>query len=170
MLIEGHSAMLDWARGGGGWAEYSVNKGDKAFCGGNNIDFIHAKNANVLFCDGHVGKLPYQMSTKKTLTTVLLRQEMRYWSNSPNTDGGAWNRMGTAAPADDVYVVNACPRNRYGWGGALNEDGGGTGGFSTIWDIDMSYGDFNTKSRPQPQFQGITTGVAMLGPAPWPDW
>ncbi len=98
--------------------------------------------------------------------------EPRKWNNSPNADGGGWNRNRSGDPSDDIYHGLTDPKPAGAFTGWLPIDQlfldvslGGTddvlhdwyishlyGVWDSIWDDDLSFGDYNTVERPDVKY------------------
>ncbi len=124
-----------------------------------------------LFCDGHV----QTSNAREDFAAPVM------WNNSPNADGGGWNRNRSATLADDIYhglepkndPKYPSPNRRYtGWIAVADQlcsnyndpavaGVGGLGGVGyyyhsgykeTTFDVELTYGDYNTVERPDPKF------------------
>ena len=104
----------------------------------------HGNTYTTLFCDGHVEAL-----TEEDIRFAVM------WNNSPNEDGGLWNRNRSASEEDDVYhpawIPVACQlntdpkkvlRNFYFYPTQQQ----------TIFDVDGTYGEYNTIERPDAKY------------------
>ena len=137
-------------------------------------DKFHGRTTAVLYCDGHVKLLKWEAQGGQL-------GEPRAWNNSPFDDGGGWNRNRSGDPGDDVYHGDggagdaAYPRlagSYPGWipvtdqlwgedslwgvhpidNGWMGLYGNGGDNGETIFDIDMTYGEYNTSERPDAKY------------------
>ncbi len=122
----------------------------------DGMSFPHNGRGNALFCDGHAASIPQSKQFGKD------ERQAKLWTNTPYEDGGLWNRNGTPDQADDVYYTNVVPyahyyatQWRFCWG--------------TIFELDGTYGDFNTAGRVQPFLSGAPAVNGWAGGAyPFP--
>ena len=126
----------------------------------------HLTTATTLFCDGHVESLKCGTYGGPMGNPIM-------WNNSPSLDGGGWNRNRTADLSDDVYHGGATSldvRPAGAFSGWIPADQlvndiliGGSDYclrawyyvypyYESNWDLDLTYGDYNTVERPDAKY------------------
>ena len=125
----------------------------------------HGRSAVVSFCDGHVEAFRISNWGGGIGNPQL-------WNNSPYDDAGGWNRNRSGDSSDDIYhgVADPRPPNAYtGWFPIdqldLDASLGGSanilndfyishmyGRYESIFDEDMTFGDYNTEARPDAKY------------------